>query len=241
MGCRSTRGRHPNNNLFFGLQLSGELNLSAVDLSLRVIVHRHEALRTTFHICDGQPVQFIGLPQPPKAELIDLSGRPGPDLIREAYALACQEVNKPFDLRRGPLVRVVLLKLAPHKHIMLAILHHIICDGWFLGLFANELAICYAAVCNGAAPPLAPVRLQYRDYASWQRKWLASQDFERQLSYSIQRLNGANMLVDLSTNGIPQIEPCFAGFRQARQLPENLVQQLKAVAKRYDARRLLFC
>jgi thioesterase domain-containing protein len=118
---------------------------------------------------------------------------------------------------------------------MLATLHHIICDGWSLGLFADELATCYAAFRIGAIPELAPVRLQYSDYASWERKWLVSQDFEHQLSYWISRLHGANMVLDLSANGIRPIEPSFAGNRQTRRLPVGLVHQLKAVAKRYDA------
>jgi hypothetical protein len=223
------------NNLSFGVQLSGELNLSALDLSLKVVVGRHEALTTTFDTRDGTPLQLLGSARPPTTQLIDVSGRAGSDLAQEAYALACQEVNQPFDLRRGPLVRVVLLRLAPQTHIMLAILHHIICDGWSLGLFANELATCYAAFCRGTSLVLKPVRLQYSDYVNWQRKWLVSQEFERQLSYWIHTLDGANMLLDLSANSILPTEPSFAGFRQTRRLPEDLVHQLKSAAKRYEA------
>jgi thioesterase domain-containing protein len=223
------------NNLFFGVHLSGELNLSALDLSLRVVVARHEALRTIFDTYDGKPVQLIGRARTPTAALIDLSELAAPDLAKEAYALACQEVNKTFDLTRGPLVRLVLLRLGSQNHIMLAILHHIICDGWSLGLFANELATCYAAFCSGASPPLTPVRLQYSDYAAWQRKWLVSQDFERQLSYWIHTLDGTNILLDLSANSIRPIELSFAGVRQTRRLPEGLIPQLSVVAKRYDA------
>ena len=90
------------NNLFFGVHLGGELDLSALDLSLGVVVDRHEALRTTFDTRDGRPVQFIGRARPPTRALIDLSERSASDLAQEAYALACQEVNKPFDLTRGP-------------------------------------------------------------------------------------------------------------------------------------------
>jgi thioesterase domain-containing protein/NRPS condensation-like uncharacterized protein len=223
------------NNLSFGVRLSGELNLAALDLSLKVVVGRHEALTTTFDTRDDTPLQLLGSARPPSAQLIDVSGRPGSDPAQEAYALACQEVNKPFDLRKGPLVRVVLLRLSPQKHIMLAILHHIICDGWSLGRFANELATCYAAFCRGVSPALKPVHLQYSDYVNWQRRWLLSPEFERQLSYWIHTLDGANMLLDLSANSIPPTETSFAGFRQTRRLPEDLVRQLKAAAKRYEA------
>jgi thioesterase domain-containing protein len=223
------------NNLFFGVHLSGELNLSALDLSLRVVVDRHEALRTTFDTCDGKPVQFIGRARPPTRALIDLSERTAPDLAQEAYALAYQEVNKPFDLTRGPLIRLVLLRLGPQNHIMLAILHHIICDGWSLGLFANELAVSYAAFCSGASPELKSLGLQYSDFAHWQRQWLGCNDFERQLSYWIGKLAGARMQLDLSANCTRPTDPSLAGFRQIRRLPVDLVYQLKAVAKVYNA------
>jgi NRPS condensation-like uncharacterized protein len=173
------------NNLFFGVHLTGELDLKALDLSLRLVVQRHEVLRTTLDTRNGKPLQLIGQARPPTIDLIDLSGGPASDLPQQAYTLARQEVAKPFDLSRGPLVRLVLLRLTPGNHVMLAVLHHIICDGWSLGLFANELATCYAAFCSGASPELTPVRVQYSEYVDWQRKWLVSQDFERQLSYWI--------------------------------------------------------
>src|SRR6516164_10098053 len=223
------------NNLFFGVHLDGDLNLEVLDLSLKVVVDRHEAFRTTFDTLDGEPVQLIGRARLPTIALIDLSGRPPSDLAHEAYAVARREVNDLFDLTRAPLVRLVLLRLAPRNHIMLAILHHIICDGWSLGLFASELASCYAAFCSGASPALTPMHLQYSDYAAWQRNCLDSQDFERQLAYWIRRLDGADPLLDLSAMGVRPIEPSFAGNRQTRRLPEDLIQQLQAVAKRYDA------
>jgi thioesterase domain-containing protein len=223
------------NNLFFGAQLSGELNQEALDLSLRVVVDRHEALRTTFDTRDGKPVQLIGRAPSPTRALIDLSGCPPSDLAHEAYALARGEVNKPFSLTKGPLVRLVLLRLGPQNHVMLVVLHHIICDGWSLGLFANELATCYAAFCNGASPQLEFLHLQYSDFASWQRQWFGSNDFERQLTYWTRRLDGARMLLDLSSDTIRPTELSFAGFRQTRRLPDDLVRKLKAVAKTYNA------
>jgi thioesterase domain-containing protein len=223
------------NNLFFGAQLSGELNQEALDLSLRVVVDRHEALRTTFDTRDGKPVQLIGRAPSPTRALIDLSGCPPSDLAHEAYALARGEVNKPFSLTKGPLVRLVLLRLGPQNHVMLVVLHHIICDGWSLGLFANELATCYAAFCNGASPQLEFLHLQYSDFASWQRQWFGSNDFERQLSYWTRRLDGAHMLLDLSSDTIRPTELSFTGFRQTRRLSDDPVRKLKAVAKTYNA------
>jgi NRPS condensation-like uncharacterized protein len=155
-------------NLFFGVQLTGELNIAALDLSLKTICDRHEVLRTTFAMHDGQSAQLVGRTQSPGSSLIDLGAYPAAVLAQEAYARAREEVNKPFDLTKGPLVRLVLLRLEPQSHIMLVTLHHIICDGWSLGLFANELAACYGAFSSSAAPELKPLALQYGDYADWQ-------------------------------------------------------------------------
>jgi thioesterase domain-containing protein/NRPS condensation-like uncharacterized protein len=223
------------NNLFFCVQLRGELNVSALDLSLKVVAARHEALRTTFDTRGGRPLQFLGQARPPVPEIIDVSGQPGSDLAQAAYALACGEVNKRFDLSRGPLVRLVLLRLAPHGYIMLVILHHIICDGWSLGLFADELATCYAALCRGIIPALPPVRLQYSDYVNWQTKWLASEDFQHQLSYWIGKVDGASVSLDLLPRKRPESEPSFAGRRRTRRLPEDLVDRIEVTAKRYEA------
>jgi thioesterase domain-containing protein len=223
------------NNLFFGVQLRGELNMSALDLSLKVVTARHEALRTTFDPRGGRPLQFLGQARLPVPEIIDVSGQPASDLAKAAYALACEEVNKPFDLSRGPLLRLVLLRLTPGSYIMLVILHHIICDGWSLGLFADELATCYAAFCKGMSPALPPVRFQYSDYVNWQRKWLASQDFQHQLSYWIGKVDGANVALDLLPRKLPLSEPSFAGRRRTRGLPDDLVHRIKVTAKRYEA------
>ena len=227
-------------NLFFCVQLIGELNKAALDLSLRAVCDRHEALRTTFHIRDGQPVQLVDGARPPTLGLIDLSGRPAAVLAEEAYARARDEINKAFDLSRGPLVRLVLLRLEPDSQLMLVILHHIICDGWSLGLFANELAASYAAFSTGASPELKPLRLQYGDYANWQREWLGGQDFERQLSYWIDKLAGARMALRLSANDEQPTERSFAGASRARRLPDDLVRQLKAVATKYNTTSFAF-
>jgi thioesterase domain-containing protein len=199
------------------------------------VVDRHEALRATFDTHAGEPTQWIHRDQPPAWTLIDLSMHTGSDQEQEAYIFARREVYKPFDLRTGPLVRLVFIRLHSHRHIILGILHHIICDGRSLELFAGELATCYAVLSSGAEPELEPLPLQYADYACWQREWLSSNDFDSQLSYWTKKLAGARFLLDLSANGVRPAERSFDGSSQARRLPEDLVRQLKAIARRYDA------
>src|SRR5262249_26378983 len=168
------------NNLYFGVRLTGHLDLAALGQSLRTLVDRHEALRTTFDLRNGEPVQSIQWARPPIHALIDLSGQRALNLEEEAYAVARREAHTPFNLGKGPLVRLVVLRLDPQNHILLVILHHIICDGWSLGLFARELSTCYKAFCSGATPELKPLSLQYADYAVWQREWLDSKEFTQQ-------------------------------------------------------------
>jgi thioesterase domain-containing protein/NRPS condensation-like uncharacterized protein len=223
------------NNLYFGVLVTGRLDTRALDKSLGTVADRHEALRTTFETHAGEPAQWIHRARPPASTLIDLSKHAGSDQEREAYTIARREVYKPFDLRKGPLVRLVLIRLHSHRHIILGILHHIICDGRSLGLFAGELATCYAAFSNGADPQLEPLPLQYADYACWQREWLCSNDFERQLSYWTEKLTGARSLLELSPNRVRPPEQSFDGSSQARRLPQDLVHQLKVIARRYDA------
>jgi len=145
--------------------------------------------------------------RPPIHALIDLSGRPALSLEQEAYTLARREAHIPFDLREGPLIRLLVLRLGPQSHILLVTLHQIICDGWSLGLFARELSTCYGAICNGATPELEPLGLQYGDYAVWQRQWLDSNGFTQRLSYWTRKLSGANLLLDLSANVVRPTEP----------------------------------
>jgi NRPS condensation-like uncharacterized protein/acyl carrier protein len=223
------------NNLYFGLLVTGKFDTRALDKSLRIVVDRHEALRATFDTHAGEPTQWIHRDQPPAWTLIDLSMHKGSDQEQEAYIFARREVYKPFDLRTGPLVRLVFIRLHSHRHIILGILHHIICDGRSLELFAGELATCYAVLSSGAEPELEPLPLQYADYACWQREWLSSNDFDSQLSYWTKKLAGARFLLDLSANGVRPAERSFDGSSQARRLPEDLVRQLKAIARRYDA------
>ena len=220
------------NNLAFGLRLTGDLDAAALDLSLKAVVDRHEALRTTFDIRDGEPVQLIHRVRP-SVQIVDLSRYSSSE--EEAYAVARREIYTPFDLRKGPLVRLVLLRLRGDIHIMLGIFHHIICDNWSLRLFARELESCYRAFCDRVPPRLEPVHLQYGDYVSWQREWLGSEDFAHKLSYWTETLADASPLLDLSADGARPLGPAFTGSSQARRLSHDLVNSLKGLAAAHSA------
>ncbi|MBL6456321.1 hypothetical protein JMJ55_13385 [Belnapia sp. T6] len=220
------------NNLSFGLRLGGALNLAALELGLRVIIGRHEALRTTFDVVEGEPVQIIHQDSPRVLTITDLAD--APEQERAAYAAACQTAHTPFDLKAGPLLRVLLIRLGPEQHILLCTQHHIITDGWSLGLFARELAACYAAFCQGMRPELPPPSLQYADYALWEREWLETEEFQQQLTRYASRLaNSAapSSLAGAAENG----PPSAAGASRAVWMPPELVSALKASASRQGA------
>jgi syringomycin synthetase protein SyrE len=195
------------NNLCVGLRLSGALNTAALELGLRVVVGRHEILRTTFDVTSGHPVQLVHRESSPILTPIDLCHAPEPE--QAAYAAARRVADTPFDLKQGPLLRVSLLRLSSEQHILLCTLHHIVADGWSFGLFIKELADCYAALCEGRRPALKPLPLQYGDYVLWEQDWLESSEFQPQLAHCASRLAGT-----------PE-PPCLAGAAEAGAEPSS--------------------
>ena len=129
---------------------------------------------------------------------------------------------------------MVLVRLRPQTHVMLVILHHIVCDGRSLDLLAYELATSYAAFCGGIKPTLEPPPLQYADYARWQAEWLSSTEFRVQLSRWTEKLAGAPLVLDLSVDAARPTAESFDGSTQTRMLPKHLVQQLQDIARRYN-------
>ena len=187
-------------NMPMAVRLDGVLNLDALERTLREIVRRHELLRTTFVMVGGQPVQVIrpethayeiGLP------LVDLSALPQALREVEAKRLARAEGLRPFDLAAGPLLRMTVLRLDDMQHIALLTFHHIIFDGWSMGVFVREVAALYNAFSQGLESPLAELPVQYADYAVWQRAWLQGEVLEQQIRYWKQQLEDAPEWLEL--------------------------------------------
>src|SRR5947207_10437930 len=164
-------------NISLALRLSGLLDISALESSLRALVQRHEVLRTTFEERLGSAVQVIKPQLSIQIPVMDLSGwegLAGDCLVSELVRL---EAQRPFDLSRGPLLRVSLLRLnvacglAPQEHVLLLTLHHIVSDGWSMGVLVREITTLYQAHINREEASLPPLPIQYADYALWQREW----------------------------------------------------------------------
>ncbi|MFL6202866.1 MAG: amino acid adenylation domain-containing protein, partial [Thermoanaerobaculia bacterium] len=191
------------------VRLPGSLDPAASRAALSAIVARHEALRTTFPTTGGEPYQEIGPAVPIAIPVVDLSALPDAD--REARRLASEEGRRPFDLARGPLLRALLLRLGPEEQRLLVVLHHIVADGWSLGVLAREMS---ALLRGEALPELA---VQYADYACWQRRWPA-EILDRQLAWWTGRLAGLTPL-DLPTDRPRPAAQSFRGGLVSAALP----------------------
>ncbi|HLL46284.1 MAG TPA: amino acid adenylation domain-containing protein, partial [Longimicrobiaceae bacterium] len=184
-------------NMPFAFGLAGTLDVDALRAALDALVERHESLRTTLPEVDGGPVQRVLPPAPAPLPLEDLSRLSGDERRARARALAADEARRGFDLEAGPLFRASLLRLAPDEHVLLLSLHHVVGDGWSMGVLFRELSALYAAFAEGRPSPLPAPALQYADFAAWQRGWLAGETLERQLAFWCETLKGAPPALEL--------------------------------------------
>jgi amino acid adenylation domain-containing protein len=179
------------------LRLSGELDERALARALTEIERRHEVLRTLYAERDGEPVQVIGPPRTRELPGVELGGLPPARREPEARRLAAAWLLQPFDLARGPLWRAACVRLAPSLRLVVLAVHHIAADGWSMGVLMREIAVLYEAFAGGCPSPLAPLPIQYADFAVWQRSWQAGAVLEAGLTYWHERLADAPEVIDL--------------------------------------------
>ncbi|CAD5977298.1 Linear gramicidin synthase subunit C [Planktothrix rubescens] len=218
-------------NLLEALRLEGTLNLFALEQSLSELIRRHEVLRTTFPMLEGQPIQRIAPSSPvslPLQDLQDLSTEKQTECLREmAIALSL----KPFDLAGEPLAQFTLFKLSSQEYVLLLKMHHIIYDGWSLSIFFGELSQLYAAFVQGLPSPLAELSIQYADFSVWQRQWLTGEVLERQLNYWRGQLTDAPTILELPTDYPRPPIPSFRGDGAVFRLDRGLTQRLKQLSQ----------
>jgi amino acid adenylation domain-containing protein len=217
------------------LWLKGELDREALMRALERIVARHEALRTSFPETDGVPVQRISAVEESPFHLIEHDLRAAPDAEGELRRLVSDEASAPFDLARSPLVRGRLIRLAGDDHVLLVTMHHIVSDGWSMGIFTRELSALYAAFRDGRPDPLPPLPVQYADYAAWQRRWVDGEVLQRQADYWRETLSGAPELLELPTDHARPARQDLAGAWLQIQLDEALTAALKTLGQRHGA------
>ena len=225
----------PGNSLYnipAALRLSGVLNVSALSQSLNEIVRRHEALRTTFITENDQPVQAIASALSLTLPLVDLRELAKTEREAQALRLAIGEAQQPFDLTQGPLLRAKVLQLGEQEYVLLFTMHHIISDGWSMGVLIRELAALYEAFTSGKPSPLPELSIQYVDFAIWQQQWLQGEVLEAQLAYWKQQLAGVPAFLALPTDRPRPPAQTLLGATQSFQLPKSLSVALKALSQR---------
>ncbi|HEV2707576.1 MAG TPA: amino acid adenylation domain-containing protein [Pyrinomonadaceae bacterium] len=226
---------NPAYNISSAVRLSGTLDHAALERAFTEILRRHEVLRTTFADVEGTPVQTIAKTLPVPLTMIDLSQLAPDEREERALRLKSEEARRPFDLRRGPLLRVTLLRMSEREHVALLTMHHIISDDWSMGVLIGEIGKLYEAFVNGEPSPLPELAVQYADYAHWQQQWLRGEVLETHLDYWRQKLGGGQTPV----LRLPTVRPrpavqTFRGARETLSLSQELTDALKEFCLRQN-------
>jgi amino acid adenylation domain-containing protein len=220
-------------NIHAAVNLTGALNVPVLERSINEILNRHEALRTTFAVVDERPVQIVNEPFKLKLSVISLQKVGGHE--QQVMERMLEEAHYPFDLTTGPLLRAKLLQLGRAEHVLLLTMHHIVADGWSMGVFVRELAALYEAYIGGRPSPLPELPIQYADFAVWQREWLEGQRLEEQLDYWKQQLAGSPPVLELPTDKPRPPVQTYRGAHETLLLSESLSRSLKELSRREGA------
>ncbi|MDR6581338.1 non-ribosomal peptide synthetase [Pseudomonas extremaustralis] len=217
------------------LRLRGELDEDAVRASFQHLIQRHEALRTRFYERDGQAFQRVDANSDFDLHVIDLSHLPAAERDARAQQIREDEARTQFDLENGPLLRVTLVRLEDEDHQLLVTLHHIIADGWSLNLLIDEFSRLYAAAAQGQTLALPPLALQYADYASWQRQWLAEGEGQRQLAYWKAQLGEEHPALSLATDHPRSAQQHHTASRHSVRLGASLSEAIRQTAQSHES------
>lgn len=219
-------------NIFSAIRLSGSLNLDALQSAFSEIVRRHDILRARFPEAGGEAAQVVDEPRPQEIKVIDLANWPQAEREERALQFIADAAERPFDLVTGPLFRTTLVRFGDREHALLLAMHHIISDGWSLGVLFKEMETLYQAYSSGRPSPFGELPLQYAEYAVWQRKHLSDGVLQSQLRYWRRQLTGAPTLLQLPCDRPrPTIRTMHGASEQAVFEPE-LLKKLKEIGRR---------
>jgi amino acid adenylation domain-containing protein len=224
---------NPSYNEHGAIQLTGLLDVAAIARSLNEIVRRHEVLRTTFEMVEGQPIQVIHPNLTLTLPVVNLCQLPEPEQKREVQRLTIEHSQQPFDLVQGPLLRWMLLQLGQQEYILLFTVHHIVFDGWSIGVLFREITALYEASLTGQPSPLPELPIQYADFAAWQRQGLQGEVLKAQLAYWKQQLQNLPNL-HLPTDRLRPAVQTFRGAKISFSVPSHLTKALKALSQQED-------
>jgi amino acid adenylation domain-containing protein len=222
---------NPFYNIPAPIRLSFDVSVPVLERCVNELVRRHESLRTTFGTVDGEPVQIVAPSLTIALTVDDLRQIPEKEREKQLRSRMTEESRKPFDLAAGPLLRTNLYRLGNTEYVFLITLHHVISDGWSIGIFLREMAALYTAFAFGQASPLPPLRIQYPDFAEWQRGWLKGEVLKQQVAY------WKKQLADLPVLQLPTDRPrpavqSYRGAHHAVAIPRPLTSSLNALSQR---------
>lgn len=221
---------NPFYNVPAAIRFKGSLDRTALEQSFREIVRRHAALRTRFTTLEEQPVQIVEPNANVELTVVDLQTVTDSERERIRHQLTIAEAQRPFDLATDSLLRVTLLQLAPAESVLLLTMHHIVADGWSLGVLIRELAACYTAFVAGRSPRLPPLPMQYPDFARWQRQYLQGEVLEKQLAYWRKQLQDLSVLELPSDRPRPVVQT-YRGATYPLQISPVLTQALESLSQ----------
>jgi amino acid adenylation domain-containing protein len=222
-------------NLLSAIRLEGYLDADLLERSLHRIILHHEDLRTSFVQYDGSPYTQIADGTDWKMDTLVLDRNTNESLAQAVSRFAQERTNKPFDLEQGPLLRAYLLRSGARESVLLLSMHHIISDGWSMGVLVRDLAENYRAFRAGESPRTTDLAIQYLDYSVWQREWLATGVLERQMQYWRRYLEGAPPVVLFPPDRPRSSAERARGRRSKLVLPADMVERLQAFGRAHDA------
>ncbi|MFD2169209.1 amino acid adenylation domain-containing protein [Tumebacillus lipolyticus] len=222
-------------NMPFAVRLKGALQQAEMERSLSEIIRRHEILRTTFAEVDDQPMQVIAEPVWQPLPILEIGGLSAKQQELEMRRHMQAEAVRPFDLQEGPLVRFTLLRLNQDDHVLLLNMHHIVSDGWSMGVFIQEFAALYEAYRAGLPSPLPELAIQYADYAVWQRNWLTGDVLQAQLDYWKEQLGGERTVLRLPTDRPRPAQNRHLGATERFELSNEVSESLRSLSHRLGA------
>ena len=218
-------------NMPAAVRLVGPLNVAALEAGIGEIIRRHEVLRTIFPVAGERPVQIVTPPRQLKLAAVDFAGLTDEEAKAQSQEIISREAARPFDIERGPHLRARLLSLGPQDHIVLFTMHHIVSDGWSMALLVKELVSLYAMFDRGEPSALAELRIQYGDFAVWQREWLEGEVLESQVRYWRERLGGGLPLLEMPTDRPRPDVPSHRGARRAIAISKQTSDAVKTLSR----------
>jgi amino acid adenylation domain-containing protein len=222
-------------NIALAARLPGHLDVDALGRALDGLVARHEILHTVFRTVDGHPVQVVTESRSAALAHVDLRAHEPSDREHALRAAVAAEARRPFDLEQGPLLRSTLFRVGDQEYVLVLVMHHIVSDGWSLGILHRDLTALYAAHAEGRPPALADLPIQYADFACWQREQMRGAVLDRHLAYVRDRLAGAPLVLDLPSDRPRPPSQSFSGAGVGRQLSPRLTEMLRAVGRQEGA------